>query len=168
MSCWKLSYDESIVWNYSEEMQIGASSDCANICSRATFHARQNLPFTRPWSAQSCSTAQWDVGVDQKKGEPIARIWEESSPKDMRPENRKWFDSSNALNVTKTIRLRYAGHMSRRPEGLPRKALFRLRAKPNRWRYQGRPKSRWADGVNSRVDWTWLFLEIRVAWSLKN
>jgi hypothetical protein len=46
-------------WNYNEEsrLQIGASSDCANICSRATFHARQNLP---------------SVGVDQKGG--IARI----------------------------------------------------------------------------------------------
>jgi hypothetical protein len=29
-------------------LQIGASSDCANTCSRATFHARQNSPFTRP------------------------------------------------------------------------------------------------------------------------
>jgi hypothetical protein len=44
-------------------------------------------------------------------------------------------------------RLRYAGHMIRRPEDLPQKALFR--AKPNRRRNQRRPKSRWADGVNS-------------------
>jgi hypothetical protein len=29
-------------------LQIVASSDCANICSRATFAARQNSPFTRP------------------------------------------------------------------------------------------------------------------------
>jgi hypothetical protein len=29
------------------------------------------------------------------------------------------FDSPNALNVTKTSRLRYAGHMIRRPEDLP-------------------------------------------------
>jgi hypothetical protein len=49
----------------------------------------------------------------------------------MRPENRKWclqekvnhelereFDSPNVLNVTKTNRLRYAGHMIRRPEDL--------------------------------------------------
>jgi hypothetical protein len=57
------------------------------------------------------------------------------------------FDSPNALNVTKTNRLRYAGHMIRRPEELPQKALFR--AKPNGRRNQGRPKSRWADGVNS-------------------
>jgi hypothetical protein len=47
------------VWKYNEEsrLQIGASSECANICSRVTFNARQNSPFTRPWSAQSCSTA---------------------------------------------------------------------------------------------------------------
>jgi hypothetical protein len=68
------------------------------------------------------------------------------------------FDSPNVLNVTKTNRLRYAGHMIRRPEDLPQKALFR--AKPIRRRNQGRPKSRWADGVNSDSlalgvrDWT--------------
>jgi hypothetical protein len=45
-----------------------------------------------------------------------------------------------------------------RPEDLPQKVLFR--AKPNGRGNQGRPKSRWADGVNSdslalRVrDWT--------------
>jgi hypothetical protein len=48
----------------------------------------------------------------------------------------KEFDSPNALNVTKTSRLRYAGHMIRRPEVLPQKALFR--AKPN----NGSEKSR--------------------------
>jgi hypothetical protein len=46
-----------------------------------------------------------------------------------------------------TSRLRYAGHMIRRPEDLPQKAPFR--AKPIGRRNQGRPKSRWADGVNS-------------------
>jgi hypothetical protein len=60
------------------------------------------------------------------------------------------FDSPNVLNVTKTSRLRYAGHMIRKPEDLPQKALFR--AKPIGRRNQGRPKSRWADGINS--DWT--------------
>jgi hypothetical protein len=79
------------------------------------------------------------------------------------------FDSQNVLNVTKTVklsldfvvvpspvdtifdfqfdfrfsktsRLRYAGHMIRRPEDLPQKAP--LRAKPNERRNQGRPKSR--------------------------
>jgi hypothetical protein len=70
----------------------------------------------------------------------------------------KDFDSLNALNVTKTSRLRYAGHMIRRPEDLPQKALFIV--KPNGRRNQGRPKSRWADGVNSDSlalgvrDWT--------------
>jgi hypothetical protein len=37
----------------------------------------------------------------------------------------KEFDSLNALNVTKTNRLRYAGYMIRKPENLPQKALFR-------------------------------------------
>jgi hypothetical protein len=68
----------------------------------------------------------------------------------------KEFDNPNALNVTKTSRLRYAGQMIRRPETLPQKALFR--AKTNRRRNQGRPKSRWTDGVNSLAlgvrDWT--------------
>jgi hypothetical protein len=40
----------------------------------------------------------------------------------------KDFDSPNALNVKKTSRLRYAGHMIRRPEDLSQKTLFR--AKP--------------------------------------
>jgi hypothetical protein len=69
------------------------------------------------------------------------------------------FDSPNALYGMKTIRLRYAGHMMiRRPEDLPQKALFR--AKPIGRRNQGKPKSRWADGVNSNNpalgvrDWT--------------
>jgi hypothetical protein len=57
------------------------------------------------------------------------------------------FDSPNVLNVTKTNRLRYAGHMIRRLEDLPLKTLFR--AKPNGRRNQERPKFRWADGVNS-------------------
>jgi hypothetical protein len=41
----------------------------------------------------------------------------------------KEFNSPNALNVTKTSRLRYAGDMIRRPEELPQKALSRV--KPN-------------------------------------
>jgi hypothetical protein len=39
----------------------------------------------------------------------------------------KEFDSSNALNVTKTTRLHYAGHMIRRPKDLPQK----LYSEPN-------------------------------------
>jgi hypothetical protein len=45
-------------------------------------------------------------------------------------ELEKEFDSPNALNVTKTSRLRYAGHMISRPEDLPQKA------KPNGRRNQ--------------------------------
>jgi hypothetical protein len=59
----------------------------------------------------------------------------------------KQFNNPNTLNVTKTNRLRYAGHMIRRPKDLPQTALFR--AKHNGRRNQGRPKSRWVDGVNS-------------------
>jgi hypothetical protein len=68
------------------------------------------------------------------------------------------FDSPNVLNVTKTSRLCYAGHIIRRPEDLPQKALFK--AKPIGRRNQGRPKSRCADGMNSDSlvlgvrDWT--------------
>jgi hypothetical protein len=74
------------------------------------------------------------------------------------PKLEREFDSPNVLNVSKTSRLHYAGHMIRRPEDLPQKALFR--AKPIGRRNQGRPKSRWADGVNSDSlvlgvrDWT--------------
>jgi hypothetical protein len=42
----------------------------------------------------------------------------------------KEFDSLNALNVTKIIR--YAGHMIRRPEDLPQKALFRVKLNERR------------------------------------
>jgi hypothetical protein len=62
-------------------------------------------------------------------------------------ELKKEFISPNTLNVTKTSRLRYAGHMIRRSEDLPQEALFR--AKPSGGRNQGIPKSMWADGVNS-------------------
>jgi hypothetical protein len=68
------------------------------------------------------------------------------------------FDSLIALDVTKTSRLRYAGHMIRRREDLPYRA--RWRAKPNERRNQRRQNSRWVDGLNSDSlalgvrDWT--------------
>jgi hypothetical protein len=70
-------------------------------------------------------------------------------------ELNKEFDTPNALNVTKTSRLRFVGHMIRIPDYLPQKALFRV--KLNGRRNQGRSKSRWADGVNSDI----LALEVR-------
>jgi hypothetical protein len=86
------------------------------------IHHSQDLDQPSP------ALRQWDVGVDQKGGKPIARIWEEGSPNDMRPkiengvyrrrynhELDKEFDSPNALNITKTSRMRNAGHMIRRP-----------------------------------------------------
>jgi hypothetical protein len=60
---------------------------------------------------------------------------------------RKVLRQPECLKCHETSRLRYAGHMIRKPEDLPQKALFR--AKPNRRRNQGRPKSRRADGVIS-------------------
>jgi hypothetical protein len=112
------------------------------------------------------------VGVDQKGGEPYLLVFGRKvlrtrcGPKikngvfrrRYNHELDKEFNSPNALNVMKTSRLRYAGHMIRRPEDLPQKTLFR--AKPNARRNQGRPKSRWVDGVNSESlavgvsDWT--------------
>jgi hypothetical protein len=144
MSCWKLSYDEQI---YKQPAQS---------------RSKKYMSMIKLTSVGPSSPAlwQWDVGVDQKGGEPIARIWEEGSPNDMRPENRKWclqekvqprtqerVWQSNVLNVTRANRLRYAGHMTRRPEALPQKVIFR--AKPIRRKNQGRPKSRWVDGVDS-------------------
>jgi hypothetical protein len=152
----KLSSKFSIIW--------------INICSRASFHARQNSPFTRPWSAQSCSTALrrgcWPKGrrtnCSYLRGRFSGRY---AAPKSKMvstgEDNHELeieFDTPNTLNDTKTSKLRYAGHMIRRPEDLPQKALFR--AKPIGRRNQGRPKSRWADGLNSDSlalgvrDWT--------------
>jgi hypothetical protein len=79
------------------------------------------------------------VGVDQKGGEPIARFEKKvlrtiCGPKiengvyrrRYNHELDKELDSPIALNVTKTSRLRYAGHMIRRPKDLPQKALFKF------------------------------------------
>jgi hypothetical protein len=47
--------------------------------------------------------------------------------KKVQPRTReREFDSPNALNVTKTIKLRYAGHMIRRLEDLPQKLYSEL------------------------------------------
>jgi hypothetical protein len=106
-------------------------------------------PSPAPW--------QLNVGVDPKGGEPIERkvLRTLCGPKiengvyrrRYNHELDKKFDRPNSLNVMKTSRLRYAGHMITRPEDLPQKALFR--PKPNERRNQGRSKSRWADGMNS-------------------
>jgi hypothetical protein len=81
------------------------------------------------------------VGVDQKEGDQLL-VFERKVLRTIcgpkiengvyrRRYNHKLdreFDIRIALNVTKSSRLRYAGHMIRRPEDLPQKALFR--AKP--------------------------------------
>jgi hypothetical protein len=42
-----MTLSNDVKYNEESRLQIAASSDCANICSRATFHARPNSPFTR-------------------------------------------------------------------------------------------------------------------------
>jgi hypothetical protein len=42
-------------------------------------------------------------------------------------ELQREFDSSFVINIVKTKRLRYVGHMIRRPEDLPQKAIFIVR-----------------------------------------
>jgi hypothetical protein len=77
------------------------------------------------------------------------------------------FNSPNVIGVVKSNRMHYAGHMVRGAEDLPQRALFK--AVPEGRRNQGRPKSRWADGVNSNSralgtrDWT-NFARDRVQW----
>jgi hypothetical protein len=39
-------------------------------------------------------------------------------------EIQREFDSPCVINIVKTNRLRYTGHMIRRPEDLPQKAIF--------------------------------------------
>jgi hypothetical protein len=64
------------------------------------------------------------------------------------------FDSPCVVNVVKTNRLRYAGHMIRMPEDLRTEGYFYCKIARNKG--QRRPRSRWADGVisDSRAsDW---------------
>jgi hypothetical protein len=56
-------------------------------------------------------------------------------------------ESPYVINIVKTNRLRYAGHMIIRPEDLLQNAI--LKARPQGTRRQARPKSRWVDGMNS-------------------
>jgi hypothetical protein len=135
-------------------MELTSSSDYSNICSRATFHDRQNAPFTRPWFAQSYSTAvSWPKGRRTNYSYFRGRFSERLAARKSKMVSTGWgtttnsIKSLNALNFTKTSRLRYADHMIRRPKDLPQRALFR--GKPNGRRNQGRPKSRKADGVIS-------------------
>jgi hypothetical protein len=50
------------------------------------------------------------------------------------------FNRPCVVNVVKTNRLQYAGHMIRMPEDLPQKAFFI--ARPQGTRKQGKPRSR--------------------------
>jgi hypothetical protein len=80
---------------------------------------------------------QWDMGVEQKGGAPISGDWEEGhwticGPKKDNGVYRKRinfelereFDSPCVINIVKTNRLRYAGHMIRRPEDLSQMDIF--------------------------------------------
>jgi hypothetical protein len=104
-------------------LQIGASSDCANICIRATFHASETWVLTKREENQL-------LVFERKVLRTICGLKIENGVYRRRynHELEREFDSPNALNVMKTSRLRYAGHMIRRPEDLPQKPLFR--AKP--------------------------------------
>jgi hypothetical protein len=57
------------------------------------------------------------------------------------------FHSPNFIGVSKSNKLHYVGHMIRGAEDLLQRAL--IRAVTEGRRNQGRPKFRWADGVNS-------------------
>jgi hypothetical protein len=61
--------------------------------------------------------------------------------------DRVLLNSPNVIGIVKSNRLRDARHMIRSAEDLPQRALFKH--VPEGSRNQGRPKSRWADGVNS-------------------
>jgi hypothetical protein len=79
------------------------------------------------------------VGVDQKGGEPIVferkilrticgpKIENGVYRRRYNHELDKEFDGPNVVNVTKTSRLRYAGHMIRISKNLPHKALFKAK-----------------------------------------
>jgi hypothetical protein len=71
------------------------------------------------------------VGVDQKGGEPICdpKIENGVYKRRYNHELAIEFNSPNALNITKTSKLRYDGHMIRKTVDLPQKTLFR--AEPN-------------------------------------
>jgi hypothetical protein len=64
-------------------------------------------------------------------------------------ELQREFDRPCVINIVKTNRLRYSGHMIRRPKNLPPKAIFI--ARPQGTRRQGRQTFRWADGVNTDI-----------------
>jgi hypothetical protein len=142
------------VWKYNEEsrLQIGTSLDCACICSRATLHFRQNLPFTRPWSTQSCSTAVRRGCWPKGRRTNFSYLRESFSERYAKIENGVTGGGTTTNSIKRQPECPKChedkNHMIRRPKDLLQKALFR--AKPNVRRNQGRPKSRWADGVEQR------------------
>jgi hypothetical protein len=124
---------------------------------RWTFHARQNSPFTKTLICPVLLYGR-ETWVLTKRDENQLLVFERKvlqticGPKiengvyrrRYNHELDKKFNSPNALNVTKTSRLHCAGHMTSRPENVSQKSYIY-----NGRRNQGRPKSRWTDGVNS-------------------
>jgi hypothetical protein len=119
--------DDNNEWRESGNTTLNL--DCKKVLLRTAQTSAVEIPFTpdkfhhsQDLDPPSSALRQWDAGVGQKGGEPIARIWEKI-PKIENGVNRrrynhkldKEFNSPNVLNVTKTIRLRYVGHMIRRP-----------------------------------------------------
>jgi hypothetical protein len=101
------------------------------------------------WSVRSSNCFEWDqiFTVSQRP-----TVYKPTGPIGVYRRRYKFeldreLDNPSAINVVKTSRLRYAGHMIRRPEDVPQKAIFI--AKPQGTRRQGRPRSRWVDGVYS-------------------
>jgi hypothetical protein len=119
------------------------------VCGRATFHAKQNSPFTRPVLLYGSETWVLTKGEENQLHVFERKVLRTICGPKIENGINKWryneldkeFNSPNNVNVTKTSRLCYAGHMIRRPEDLPQKALFR--AISNGRRNQGRPKSSW-------------------------
>jgi hypothetical protein len=127
-------------------LEIQRRIQTANRCFFGLRKHLQSSHLSRQTKLTSPTVRQWNVGVDQKGGKGrfseryAARKSKMVSTGEGTTTNS--INSLKALNVTKTSRLRYAGagHMIRRPEDLPQKALFRV--KPNGRRNQGRPKSK--------------------------
>jgi hypothetical protein len=104
------------VWKYDLEsrLQIGPSSDCANICSRATCETCQtkftiHKSLIRPvllYGSETCVLLVFEKKFLRTICGPKIEIG--VYRRRYNHELDKDFDSSNALNVTKTNRLRYA------------------------------------------------------------
>jgi hypothetical protein len=90
---WQLATNTNDVtlYKYNEEskLQIGAFWTAQPSAVESPF-ALDKIHHSQDFDPPSPALRQWDVGVDQKGREPIARFWEEVSPNDIWSENQKW------------------------------------------------------------------------------